>query len=146
MNKKIRIIVIDDDQRVVRSLNRLLRLHNFDTSYFTDPREALLELNQRKYDMIISDAKMPGISGIEFLRIAIGLYPSVRNILISGGNDLNEIIDGFNEGVIHQYVPKPWNNESLIEMISVQLAQIEEPLDADAVPGVTSRGIAQSFQ
>jgi len=145
MNKKIRIIVIDDDQRVVRSLNRLLRLHNFDTSYFTDPREALLELNQRKYDMIISDAKMPGISGIEFLRIAIGLYPSVRNILISGAHDLSEIIDGFNAGIIHQYVRKPWNNESLIELISVQLAQIEEPLEADAVPGVTSRDIAQSF-
>ncbi|MFT6094567.1 MAG: DNA-binding NtrC family response regulator [Pseudohongiellaceae bacterium] len=146
MNKKINIMVIDDEQAVVRSLNRLLRFHNFEASYFTDPREALLELNQRKYDMIISDAKMPGISGIEFLRIAIGLYPSIRNILISGFNDLNEIIEGFNAGVIHQYVPKPWNNESLIDLISAQLARIEEPLTADVAASGTSRGIAQSFQ
>jgi DNA-binding NtrC family response regulator len=145
MNKKISIMVIDDEQAVVRSLNRLLRFHNFEASYFTDSREALLELNQRQYDMIISDAKMPGISGIEFLRIAIGLYPSIRNILISGFNDLNEIIEGFNAGVIHQFVSKPWNNDSLIEVISAQLACIEKPLATEARSGVTTRGPAQCF-
>jgi DNA-binding NtrC family response regulator len=139
-------MVIDDERAVLNSLNRLLRFNNYDASYFVDSREALLELNQRQYDLIISDAKMPSLSAIEFLRIAKGIYPSIRNILISSFNDLDEVIEGFNEGVIHQYVPKPWDNDSLIRLINKQLELAGEASESEVTLKASTNNFIQKLE
>lgn len=116
------ILLVDDEQHILNSLVRLFRLHGFETSSHMHAGGALLELQQRKFDLIISDQKMPAMSGIQFLDKATEIWPNARSILLSGYNEFDDVVAAFNAGIIHKFIAKPWDNRTLISQIEEQLS------------------------
>jgi DNA-binding NtrC family response regulator len=120
-SKPYSILILDDDDHVLKSLARLLRSEDHEISCHNDVREALNQCSFRSFDLILSDQRMPRISGTEFFENIAHLYPKTRRVLISGYSDFSSVTDAFNAGIIHKFVVKPWDNKQLKELIAEQL-------------------------
>ncbi len=115
------ILILDDDNYVLKSLTRLLRSSDYNISSYSDPQEALLQCGLQKFDLVLSDQRMPGMEGTEFFTHVAQLFPQTRRVLISGYSDFSSVTDAFNEGIIHKFVLKPWDNELLKNLVSDEL-------------------------
>ena len=121
VKNKYSILVIDDDDFVLKSLSRLLRADDLAVSCYSDPMDALIQCTTRSFDLILSDQRMPGMTGTEFFAQVAELYPDTRRLLISGYSDFESVTDAFNDGIIHKFIVKPWNNQQLKSLIRQQL-------------------------
>lgn len=111
------ILLVDDEELVVKSLRRVLRREGFDkvvSALSAEQGIKLLEDTRNNFFLIISDQRMPGMTGSEFLEKSILLSPESRRMLLTAYSDLDAVIDAVNKGEIHQYISKPWNDEDLI--------------------------------
>lgn len=115
MQFSCRLLILDDDKLVTSSLKSLFILEGFsDVVYFNDPKEALSYLKDNQRDVIISDFKMPEMSGLEFLIEARKMYPYASMILLTGYADKEDAIKTINEVGLYKYIEKPWDNDELI--------------------------------
>ncbi|MCP3943994.1 MAG: DUF342 domain-containing protein [Desulfobacteraceae bacterium] len=118
------ILVVDDDEPIVKNMRRVLKRKGFDkviSALNAEQGIKLLEDTRNQFFLIISDQRMPGISGSQFLEKSIMLSPESRRMLITGYSDFESIVDAVNKGEIHQYISKPWNNDDLLLRISGEL-------------------------
>ncbi len=123
-NSEYGILVVDDDEPIVKNMRRVLRRKGFTkmvTALNGDQAIKLLETTQPPFFLIISDQRMPGMSGSEFLEKSIFLSPESRRMLLTGYSDYDAIIDAVNKGEIHQYINKPWDNDDLLLRIMTEL-------------------------
>ena len=112
-----RVLFVDDEPRVLTTMRMLFR--NQHELFFADSGQAALELlKTQPVDVIVSDQRMPGMTGIEMLRAARDLNPNAMRILLTGYSDLNAIVGSINEGEIFRFVNKPWNNEELTATVA----------------------------
>ncbi len=124
MDKLGKILIVDDEPMVTKTLNMLLGLEGFSNVVsFNDPIDALKWLKNSEVDLIISDFIMPGMNGIEFLENAKKLQKVVSTILLTGYADKENAIRAINEIGIFKYVEKPWDNNNLIINIKNALTQ-----------------------
>ena len=119
------ILIIDDDDYVLKSLSRVLRRSDYAISCYHDPEEALMQCGLKEYDLVLSDQRMPGMLGTQFFEQLMQFYPTTRRVLISGYTDFSSVTDAFNEGIIHKFMLKPWDNEGLRMLIADELRQRE---------------------
>lgn len=126
------ILLIDDDKLVANSLARMLRGKKYDVSICPDPNQALSFCAKLTFDLIITDQRMPVMDGTEFAAMAKRLQPQARVILISGYSDQQKVSEALNQDVVHHYLPKPWDNSDLLEIVNDQLAasQIGEAINS----------------
>ena len=110
---KHRILFIDDEDNILFSLKRLFRSSPFDVHYFSSGAEALDFLSENKVSVIVSDMKMPVLSGIEFLEKAKAVDPDAVRIILSGYAEADRIMEAINKGNIWRFIAKPWNNDDL---------------------------------
>lgn len=106
------LIVVDDEPDVLRSLQDLLRFE-YRVRTFTNPVEALAALEAEDAAVVMSDQRMPGMSGVEFLRRAKALRPDSTRLLFTGYSDITAVVDAINEGNVFRYISKPWVPEEL---------------------------------
>jgi response regulator RpfG family c-di-GMP phosphodiesterase len=105
--------LVDDEASILNSLRRLLRNQPYDL-FFADSGEQALELMTRQpIDLVMTDARMPNMDGATLLAEIHQRYPTTMRILLTGYADLNMIVKAINEGQIHRYISKPWNDEEL---------------------------------
>lgn len=127
-NKKVRnhsILCIDDEQNNLDMLSRLL---NKDYKVLTalSGESALKILNKQKnISLIISDQKMPNITGVELLKQSIKTHPDSIRILLTGYSDVNAIIQAINQGHVYHYLTKPWDPPKLHNIVKNSLAQFD---------------------
>ncbi len=115
---KPRVLFVDDEPRVLTSM-KMLFFGNQYQAFFAESGEKALELLKRQpVDVIVSDQRMPGMTGIELLRAARELNPHAMRILLTGYADLDAIIGSINEGEIFRFVNKPWSNEDLTTTVA----------------------------
>jgi putative two-component system response regulator len=114
MNYKI--LVVDDEPANLRLLERLFR-RDHTVICAQSGAEALELLKLHDIALIISDQRMPGMTGIEFLKRAAELRPSTVRIILTGYTDVNALVEAINSSVIYKYVSKPWVNEDLQQTI-----------------------------
>ena len=126
LNNTKSIMIIDDDSLVANSLARMLRRKNYDVSVCPDPKSALVFCERMKFDLIITDQRMPVMNGTEFAALAKPTQPDARVVLISGYSDSAKVIEAFNSKTIHQHVCKPWDNDELLSVVEDQLKIGEE--------------------
>jgi DNA-binding NtrC family response regulator len=126
------ILIIDDDEHVLKSLRRVLRGGDYSISCYHDSEEALMQCSLREYDLVLSDQRMPGMLGTEFFTQLMQIYPHTRRVLISGYTDFSNITDAFNDGLIHKFVVKPWDNDTLIMLVEDEL-RIKAKIEAGEV-------------
>lgn len=114
---KPRILFVDDEPRILTSMRMLFRAHY--ELFFAESGAAAIELlKTQPVDVIVSDQRMPGMTGIELLRTARELNPNAMRILLTGYSDLNAIIGSINEGEIFRFVNKPWSNDELTATVA----------------------------
>jgi DNA-binding NtrC family response regulator len=111
------ILLVDDEERILRTLKLTFRREPFEVIATTSPMEALKMLEKQPVDVIISDQRMPEISGVDFLRQAREIQPHAVRLLLTGYSDLEAIIRSVNEAEIYRYIQKPWDNEDLLQKV-----------------------------
>ncbi|MFT4815738.1 MAG: two-component system response regulator HupR/HoxA [Pseudohongiellaceae bacterium] len=121
LDKEYSILLLDDDILVVNSLARVLRYNKYDVSICRDPIAAVSLCEKMQFDLIITDQRMPVMTGIEFASKVRGQQPGARIVLISGYNDYVRVIEAFNSETIHRFVFKPWSNEDFMDIVQEQL-------------------------
>ncbi len=114
---KPKILFVDDEQRILTTMRMLFR-RDYDVILANGGEEALEKLRHDQVDVIVSDQRMPGMTGYELLRTARNVQPNAMRILLTGYADLNAIIGSINEGEIFRFVSKPWSNEDLRNTIA----------------------------
>ncbi|WP_410211291.1 response regulator [Aquirhabdus sp.] len=128
MQEKPKILLVDDEERILRSLSMLLRTQ-YQIFATSDGHEALRILRQEKIHVIISDQRMPIMTGTELLSKAKEIAPDTIRILLTGYSDADAALDALNDGEIFRYINKPWGPKELRETIA-QAANIAGKLEA----------------
>ncbi|MEO4049020.1 HD domain-containing phosphohydrolase [Pseudomonas sp. CAU 1711] len=116
------LLLVDDEENVLNSLRRLLRGSPYQV-LTASGGEAALELLERQHvDLIVSDARMPGMNGAVLLAQVQKRWPECMRIMLTGYADLGTTIAAINEGQIYRYISKPWDDEELRLSIRQALA------------------------
>lgn len=122
--ERLRVLLLDDEERIVRSVKALLRTE-YKVKATTDPYEALEYLNKHEVMAIISDQRMPEMTGVEVLKRAKKVSPGTMRLLLTGYADKEAVIDSVNHGEIYRYINKPWDGDTLKAVVAeaVDVAQ-----------------------
>jgi signal transduction histidine kinase len=110
--EKIRILYLDDEEHNLTSFKAAFR-REFEIYTTTDAGEAVAILNEHDIHIVISDQKMPNLSGVEFFELIIPDFPEPIRILLTGYADIEAVIDAINKGQVYRYITKPWNEQEL---------------------------------
>jgi len=109
---KINILYVDDESNNLISFKALFRIkYNVDTAISAS--DAVKVLRNKSVNIIITDQRMPQMTGVEFLESILEEFPDPMRILLTGFADMNAVIDAINKGKIFHYLSKPWNEEEL---------------------------------
>jgi response regulator RpfG family c-di-GMP phosphodiesterase len=108
---------VDDEEIVLAALHETLRQAHFEAVTTSDPMVALEELKKREFSVIISDQRMPALSGLELLAQARKLRPNTTRILITAVLSLDTVIDAINQGEIFRFIVKPWLREEFLATV-----------------------------
>ncbi|MGY0201042.1 EAL domain-containing protein [Leptothrix sp. BB-3] len=119
------LLLVDDEPNILASLKRLLRHDGYRIVTATSAAEGLQRLAEQPIDVIVSDQRMPGMTGVEFLHRARALYPSTVRLVLSGFTELQSIIDAVNEGAIYKFLTKPWDDQRLRSHVAEAFRQKE---------------------
>ena len=107
------ILLVDDEENITASLVRLLRRDGYTILRANSGQEGLELLTQREVGVIVSDQRMPGMTGVEFLSEVKELYPDTVRIVLSGYTELNSVTDAINRGAVYKFLTKPWEDDLL---------------------------------
>lgn len=129
MNARPCVLFVDDEPNILAALRRLFRQQPYDVLIANSGAEGLDMLAQHHVDLIVSDMRMPHMSGAEFLAKARELYPTTGRILLTGYADMSSTIDAVNAGGISAYISKPWDEHDLT--LKVQQALHVQQLEAE---------------
>lgn len=111
------LLLVDDEPNVLASLKRLFRRDGHIIYTANSGAEGLEVLAQQKIDVIMSDQRMAGMTGVEFLRAAKIKYPETIRIILSGYAELQYVTEAINEGAIYRFLTKPWDDDQLREQV-----------------------------
>ena len=114
--RKLGLLIVDDEQAIVQSLGDVFA-DTFDTFRTSSPAEALEIFRTHQPRIVVSDQRMPGMTGIELLRVIQQIQPDTVCILITGYADINVVVTALNEGLVWKYVTKPWEHEVLRQIV-----------------------------
>jgi signal transduction histidine kinase len=110
------ILVVDDEADVVKSVKDLLRL-DYKVLGATSAAEGEKLLGTEEVHVVMTDQRMPGVSGVEFLHKVRGEHPDAVRLLFTGYADIHAVIDAINQGNVYRYITKPWDPEELQTVI-----------------------------
>ena len=111
-DKKINILYVDDEENNLVSFKATFRI-KYNVFIAIGAKEAMTILDSKPIEIIITDQRMPNITGVEFLEKVIEKYIDPMRILLTGYADMTAVIDAVNKGKIFHYLSKPWNEEEL---------------------------------
>lgn len=109
----VKVLIVDDEPESLNLLNRTLR-GMYETSLARDGREGLRSLERNPVAAVISDQRMPGMTGVEFLTEASRRCPYTQRILLTGYTEVEGIIEAINAGHVFGYLSKPWHPDDLL--------------------------------
>jgi diguanylate cyclase (GGDEF)-like protein/PAS domain S-box-containing protein len=107
------LLLVDDETSVATSLSRLLKKENYQVFTADSGEKALEILQKNKINVIVSDQRMPNMTGSELFAQVKEKYPDTIRIILSGFTDFDSLSEAINKGAIYKFLEKPWNNEVL---------------------------------
>jgi len=107
------LLFVDDELNILSSLKRLFRPQGYNIIVATSGPEALALMKEEKIDLVISDMRMPEMSGAEFLEEVAKNWPETIRLLLTGYADMSSTVDAINKGRIYQYISKPWDDHDI---------------------------------
>ncbi|WAR46363.1 EAL domain-containing protein [Methylomonas rapida] len=111
------MLLVDDEVNILNALKRLFRKEGYQILTADNGLAGLELLATHQVGVIISDQRMPEMTGVEFLRRVKELYPETLRIVLSGYADIQTITDAINEGAIYKFLAKPWEDDQLREQV-----------------------------
>jgi diguanylate cyclase (GGDEF)-like protein/PAS domain S-box-containing protein len=111
------LLLVDDEPNILSALKRQLRGSGLRILTAPGGKEGLALLHTEPVDVIVSDQRMPGMTGVEFLRAVKNSHPHTVRIVLSGYTELQSVTDAVNEGAIYKFLTKPWDDTQLREHI-----------------------------
>jgi signal transduction histidine kinase len=114
--KRHTVLVVDDEADVVKSVQDLLRM-DYRVLGTTRAKDALQIMQNEEVHVVMSDQRMPEMTGVEFLQHVRGGYPEAIRLLFTGYADIRAVIDAINQGNVYRYITKPWDPEELQTVI-----------------------------
>ncbi|MDO3383362.1 response regulator [Gilvimarinus algae] len=126
------LLFVDDESRILRTMEMAFR-RDYNVLTTTDGQEALAMLRHNKVEVIVSDQRMPLMTGVEVLRGARDISPATVRILLTGYSELASIVGSINEGEIFRYVQKPWHLNELRETLDEAIAVARETAPANTL-------------
>lgn len=112
--ERLKALFVDDEESILRSMKRLFHDEDFDVLTASSGIEGLDIIKKSEVAVIVSDQKMPGMSGAEFLEQAKKILPDSVRIILTGYADINAALDAINKGGVYRYITKPWNDNDFI--------------------------------
>lgn len=133
--KRGTVLFVDDERRVLTSMRAMFR-RDYEVLLANSGQEAIDLLRDHSVDVIVSDQRMPGMTGVEVLKAVKTLAPNAMRILLTGYADLKAIEASINEGEVFRYLTKPCPSEQLKEAIGLaaEIAANGEPADQQEQP------------
>lgn len=138
------ILLVDDEPNILASLKRLFRKDGHQILSANSGAEGLDVLSKHRVDIIISDQRMPGMTGVEFLRAAKVNYPDTIRIVLSGYTELQSVTDAINEGAVYRFLTKPWEDVQLREQI-LKALEFKEVLEENRKLDINIRTVNQEL-
>lgn len=112
MEHKISVLYVDDEENNLVSFKATFRL-KYKVYTAISGAEAIKLVKEKPVDIIITDQRMPQMTGVEFLEEVISVNPDPMRILLTGYADMSAVVDAVNKGKIFHYLSKPWSEEEL---------------------------------
>lgn len=137
------VLLVDDEESILNSLRRLLRGQPYDVKLATSGEQALAQMAEGPVDLVMSDARMPGMDGATLLAQINQHHPSTVRILLTGYADPSAIIKAVNDGRIHRYISKPWNDEEMLLTLRQALEHQHSERERQRLELLTRRQNAQ---
>lgn len=119
------ILIVDDEPDVLFSLKGLLR-HNFELFTAESGEQALQILREHPIHVIMTDQRMPGMTGVELMTRVKVQYPDSIRIVFTGYADINAVIEAINTGGLYRYITKPWDPDELIDVLMNAAKRFEQ--------------------
>jgi response regulator RpfG family c-di-GMP phosphodiesterase len=124
-DNKHTVLLVDDEENILHSLKRLLRKEKYRFLTCSSGAEGLNILEENDVHLVISDQRMPQMSGTEFFAIVKERCPDAIRIILSGYTDVDSITESINKGHVYKFFLKPWNDQSLKLEINQALEQYD---------------------
>jgi diguanylate cyclase (GGDEF)-like protein len=136
------LLLVDDEPNILKSLERILEEDGYTIYTATSGKDALVILSQSPVEVIISDQRMPHMTGAEFLTQVKQLYPQTARIILSAYSDFNALKDAINNGAIYKFINKPWDIEAIRTLVREAFrlqAPFTEATEGDSITGLPNR-------
>jgi len=116
-NRNRNLLIVDDEIEITKSLQRQFR-KQYNVFLTNSPLEAIDIMTQHEIHVVISDQRMPQMTGVEFFSKIKNDHPDAIRLILTGYTDIEAIVDAINDGNVYRYVAKPWNPTELENIIS----------------------------
>lgn len=123
------LLAVDDEPNILAALRRLFRATGWRILTAGHAEEALALLATAPVDAVLSDMRMPGMDGVQFLERVSQGWPRTARLLLTGQAELGSTIAAINRGRLHRYITKPWNDEELL--LTLRQVEQNQQLEAD---------------
>ncbi len=133
--KKPRILFVDDEERILTALRSVFRM-NYHVFTATNGPEALELVRKFQPHVVVSDQRMPEMTGVELLRQIKAVAPATVRLLLTGYSDLASIVGSVNEGEVFRFVSKPWDNQDILNTIGEAAAIAQELAETASTPPI----------
>ncbi|MBU2676046.1 MAG: response regulator [Gammaproteobacteria bacterium] len=120
------LLIVDDERQILNSLQRELRETPWSVTACNDPAKAMELLETKAFDVVLSDYRMPRITGVQVLACARRHQPTSARIILSGYTDATAMLQAVNEAELFRYLVKPWTPEELTNALSAALKRRKE--------------------
>ena len=117
------LLFVDDEEGVVNALKRIFLAENYRILTARSGPEALTILEAEEVQLVVTDHRMPGMSGAQLLKEIKNRWPSIIRIMLTGFADVQSVMGAVNEGAVYKFITKPWNDEDLRLTVSLALQQ-----------------------
>ncbi|MEW6489450.1 MAG: ATPase, T2SS/T4P/T4SS family [Thermodesulfobacteriota bacterium] len=123
---RYRLLFVDDEPNVLRALQRIFRKENYEIRTAATGEEALRHFDgDRPPQLVISDHRMPGMTGAELLKRIKDEHPDAIRIMLTGHADVDAVMGAVKEGAVYKFITKPWNDEDLRITVALALEQYD---------------------
>jgi len=137
-DRRVRVLFVDDEERILAGLRSIFR-QDYNVFISDSPEDALELIRKHDIQIIVSDQRMPAMTGVELLRRLKEQVPQVVRILLTGYSELAALVGSINQGEIFRFVKKPWDNDELRAVIASAAKIVAELTDVRAPPPESPR-------
>ena len=108
-----RVLFVDDESNILKAIQRLLRSEPIEVLTAQRPEEALALLDRTDVQLVVSDHRMPGMSGADLLSVVRERHPEIVRVMMTGYTHMDVAVEAINRGEIYRLITKPWNDDEL---------------------------------